>query len=164
MNEKEYLTTNDVAKIVGLSTQTIRRKIKTIQTSKTMIYKDHNGQIKIHHLLLSHFGRATPKPKMFAFSLDFNHYQNNKEINQALEFGLKQLNSGVIMEYVVEQKKKNNMLHIHASVEGVSKDKFIKMLKVLFGQSWKVKQLFDLEHWEYYMLKENKEITIIKNN
>lgn len=160
---KEYLTVNEVSKMVQLTPQQVRRRIKTINTISSLLYKD-NGEYKIHHLLLPQF-RRKKQLKVFAYTQDFKGY-SDKNIMVVMDDLINRLDANdVTIQYTIEKKKKDQTPHIHAIVEGVGSSHFIKIIRLMFGNiSYKVDAIFNRLGWLEYIVKENnKIITITKN-
>lgn len=163
MNEKQYYTIKEVAKMVGLTTQSIRRRLSTINTTKQLLYKQ-DGCYYIHHLLLSKFARKRISNE-FAYSLDFDKGYTGKEINEIMKHIVDSFGSDEItIEYTIEGKKKDNTPHIHAVVNTTNKRLFEQTVRLLLGnKSYDIQAIYNKEKWLCYMTKEVKTITKINN-
>ena len=161
--KKEYYTVKEVAKMVGLTSQSIRRRLTMITTTKDQLYK-LDGQYYIHHLLVYRFKRKRISNE-FAYSLDFPKNYTDNNIHEIIRHIVDDFGSDEItITYTIEHKKKDQIPHIHAVVNTSNKRLFLKKLHILLGgQSYKVDAIYDKNNWISYMTKETKTITTINN-
>ena len=89
------MTVREVANEVGLSLQSVRKRLKTITSNKILINTASNGEYQIHRLLLPKFA---PKKiiKEFSYSLDFDNGYSDNDIHNVMEYILSLLNDFVI--------------------------------------------------------------------
>ncbi len=161
--KKEYYTIKEVAQQTGLGIQSIRKRIKGMNTTHSLLHLN-NGEYQIHQLLLPYFTRKKIS-QVFAYTLDFDHGYNDKDINIVMNYILSILSEYQIkIEYVIENKKKDETPHVHAIIEGITKTNFIKVIhKGKINKSYHIAPLYDKKGWLGYMKKDNKEIITITN-
>jgi hypothetical protein len=154
MNEKkEYYTIKEVSQMVGLTPQSIRRRLTTITTTKDLLFMVY-GQYYIHHLLLWRFKRKRISNE-FAYSLDFPKTYTNKDIDTIIAYLVNDFGSdSITIDYVIESKKKDQTPHIHAVVNTSNKRLFEKKVKILLGgNSYHIQAIYNKNKWLDYMRK-----------
>ena len=160
----EYMTVREVANEVGLSLQSVRKRLKTITSNKLLIHTASNGEYQIHRLLLPKFA---PKKiiKEFSYSLDFDNGYSDNDIHNVMEYILSLLNDfEVTIKYTIEYKKKDHTPHIHGIINGITKTNFIKYVhKGAINKSYMIKPMYDVKGWLNYITKESKEIITLSN-
>ncbi len=152
----EYYTPKEFGEKLGLTYQTIMRKIlkleDDIEYGKLIIKKD--GKWLLHKNLLDAF-KKVKRHKIFAFSIDFPK-NNEKEIYDIMSFIANEGN--IIFDYSIESKKKNNNTHIHGIAYNTTKNHLQKLIYAFTINSFSIKPVFDEKGWLNYITKENKEI------
>jgi hypothetical protein len=160
MNEKkEYYTVKEVSKLVGLTPQSIRRRLTTITTTKDLLFR-LDGTWYIHQLILYKFKRKRITNE-FAYSLDFPSTYTNEDIDTILTYIVNDFGSDTItIDYTIEKKKKNGAPHIHAVVNTSNKRLFEKKVKILLGgNSYHIQAIYNKNKWLEYITKEVATIT-----
>lgn len=160
----EYMTVKEIAIEVGLSTQTIRKRLKNISNNKLLLHTTSTGEYKIHRLLLPKFA-AKKISKEFTYTLDFDNGYSDNDIHNVMNYILSLLNDfEITIQYVIEQKKKDNTPHIHGIIKGITKTNFIKYVhKGAINKSYMIKPMYDVKGWLNYITKESKEIITLTN-
>jgi hypothetical protein len=160
----EYMTVKEIAIEVGLSTQSIRKRLNNINNNELLLHKTSNGEYKIHRLLLPKFA-AIKMSKEFSYSLDFDKGYTDNDIHNVMNYILSLLNDfEITIQYVIEQKKKDNTPHIHGIIKGITKTNFIKYVhNGVINKSFMIKPMYDVKGWLNYITKESKEIITISN-
>jgi hypothetical protein len=82
-----------------------------------------------------------------------------------MEFVAKQMGeTNLELNYVVEEKKKNNQNHVHCFVKCSNKKKLLQSIRLGFSKvSYHQSYIFDLASWKNYITKDNNNIKTIKN-
>jgi hypothetical protein len=168
MVTKEYLNVRELSRAHQMSQRNIRKIIKRLAESKSqeLIHKDANNQWQVHHILSREFTRKRDvKNPFYAFSVDLCRKYKEEEINEVMGFICSRMgNDNLVLGYVIENKKANGDSHLHCYINCRQKRELIDNLKLGFsGISYKECEIFDLDGWKNYMMKEGKKITTIKN-
>jgi hypothetical protein len=168
--QKEYYSTSEISNLLNLSVRHVRRlvtkKEKEIK-NKYLIHKDKNGDWRIHELLTSHF---TPKnilkSKYYAFSFDPISSYSEDELHEIMKYIMNSSHEFVSeINYVIHQKNKNQLNHVHMYLKSSNRNKFISTVREALGEiSYKQNAIFDLDGWKGYMNKDNNNnITTLTN-
>ncbi len=167
MIEKEYYTVQEVSKKMETCSRNIRKTINKIKNTvgSELLYKDVNNRWKIHHLIIPKFKRKNKrKPKYYALSMDPVNNYTVKEIESIIEFVCEQMKeTSIEINYVIEPKIANGRHHLHCYVNCGKKRKLIEQFQLGFSQlSYQQNEIYDLERWKNYMIKDGEKIKCVK--
>ena len=168
--QKEYYSTSEISNLLDLSVRHVRRLItkkeKEIK-NKHLIHKDKNGDWRVHELLISHFKpKNILKSKYYAFSFDPISSYSEDELHEIMKFIMNSSHEFVSeINYVIHQKNKNQLNHVHMYLKSSNRNKFISTVREALGEiSYKQNAIFDLDGWKGYMNKDNNNnITTLTN-
>ena len=116
MQQNEYLTVKEISRKYDMTTRNVRKIISNLTNncSEIMLYKNKKHEWQIHHLLVSKFKpQRTRKNKYYALSIDPCAKYSESDINVVMRFVYEQMSEGSLeLNYVIEQKKRNNQNHV----------------------------------------------------
>jgi hypothetical protein len=164
----DYTTVQEVSKITQQSTRNVRRIINRIkdEVDSKYLFKDDNSIWKISKEILVQFRpQRIRENKFYALTIDPCVSYTDKDLHEIMKYVIELMGDvRTEIHYVVEQKKANNLNHIHCFVKCTNKRKLIQNFRIAFSTvSYLQSAIFDLESWKGYITKENNEIKILKN-
>lgn len=165
----DYKTVVDVSKITEQSTRNVRRIINRIkdEVDNRLLFKDEEQSTwNIHKDLLHKFKPQRIRAnKFYALTIDPCVSYSEKDLHEIMKYVIELMGDvRTELHYVVEQKKVNNLNHIHCFVKCTNKRKLIQNFRIAFSTvSYHQSAIFDLESWKGYITKENNEIKTLKN-
>lgn len=169
MKVNDYTTVQEVSKITQQSTRNVRRIINRIkdEVDNKLLFKDEEQSTwNIHKDLLHKFKPQRIRAnKFYALTIDPCVSYSEKDLNEIMKYVIELMGDvHTELHYVVEQKKANNLNHIHCFVKCTNKRKLIQTFRIAFSTvSYHQSAIFDLESWKGYITKENNEIKTLKN-
>jgi hypothetical protein len=168
MIKNEYLSVREISQLTEQSTRNVRRIIQKLEgdVTKELLHLDNNNHWKIHNLLLGKFKpQRIRSNKYYALSVDPCNNYSESDIDKIMEFIAKQMGeTNLELNYVIEEKKKNNQNHIHCFVKCSNKKKLLESIRLGFSKvSYHQSYIFDLASWKNYITKDNNSIKTIKN-
>jgi hypothetical protein len=164
----DYTTVQEVSKITQQSTRNVRRIINRIkdEVDNKYLFKDDNSIWKISKEILVQFRpQRIRENKFYALTIDPCVSYTDKDLHEIMKYVIELMGDvRAEIHYVVEQKKANNLNHIHCFVKCSNKRKLIQNFRIAFSTvSYFQSAIFDLESWKGYITKENNEIKTLKN-
>lgn len=166
MIKNEYLTVSEISKLYNVSKRNIRRIINKIVdvTNNKLLDKNYNGYWLIHRLLLPKFKpQRKRQPNYYALTIDPCAKYSENEIHVIMQFIADNVGDDSIeINYSIEQKKANNLNHVHCYIKSGKKKKIIELVTMGFSSvSYKEADIFDLEGWKNYITKDGSQIKTI---
>ncbi len=162
-NDKVYYTLKEIAEINNMSVQNVRKRLNQIEQIDVLVMKDDKGAYQIHKHLLNKFRRIrTVSGEPFAYSIDCPSYENEEDVRKVVAEVMSALD-GTRIDYTIQKKGKNGMLHIHSVITTNKKTKVLNRFYKAFYSSYKVCHLFDEDNWFNYISRYGEEIITINN-
>ena len=160
---KEYFTLKEIAEMNNMSVQNVRKRLNEIEQTELLVMKDYKGAYIILKQLLNKFRRIrTISGEPFAYTIDCPSYHSEEDIKKVVADIMSSLDDTKI-EYTIQSKGKNDMLHIHSIITTNKKNKVLNRFYKAFYGSYKVCNLFDEDNWINYISRNGEEIITINN-
>ena len=167
MQQNEYLTVKEISKKYDMSARNIRRIISNLTQDfgEKTLYKDKSHQWQVHRLIVEKFKpKRIRKNKYYALSIDPCDSYTKPTIEAIVKLVFEQMGGEMSeLNYTIEQKKKNNLNHLHCFVKCTNKQKLIRNFRLEFSRiSFRQSPVFDLNGWMDYITKDGCQIKTLK--
>lgn len=167
MQQNEYLTVKEISKKYDMSARNIRRIISNLTEDfgEETLYKDKNHQWQVHRVIVEKFKpKRIRKNKYYALSIDPCDNYTKPTIEAIVKLVFAQMGDEMSeLNYTIEQKKSNNLNHLHCFVKCANKQKLIRNFRLEFSRiSFRQSPVFDIDGWMNYITKDGCQIKTLK--